>query len=156
MTTNAVPTSRQALVIDEENMTQPDGSVCLIDRTDITIDRQLMRFADATERSSTLLQIDNKKAGDCQWSNQSVILYSDGSYADHCDIHDSATFKGDRFPVTRKVKVGEATVASWSWGEGPYCGAGETRRGIYHSGTDRGIEQYFDQITSIESIYTCS
>ena len=154
MTTIQVSRNEQA--IGDEGQVTADGKACLIKSTDVKTERQPVRLADATERRSVVISIGNETAGDCQWRNQSVTLYSDGSYADHCDIHDSATFKGDRFPVTRKVKVGDNTVARWNWGDGPYCGAGETRHGIYHAGSDRGIEQYFDQISSIESVYTCS
>jgi hypothetical protein len=153
MTTIQVPRDQQTAV--DESGTAVYENACLIESTDVTRERQPVMLENATERRSVVIPIGNAKSGDCQWRNQSVILYSDGSYADHCDIHDSATFKGDRFPVTRKVKAGNNTVARWNWGDGPYCGAGETRHGIYHSGSDRGIEQFFDQITSIESVYVC-
>ena len=153
MTTIQVPRNQQP-VGDESGIAVYENA-CLIESTDVTTERQPVMLANAIERRSVVIPIGNARKGDCQWRNQSVILYSDGSYADHCDIHDSATFKGDRFPVTRKVKVGNNTIARWNWGDGPYCGAGETRHGIYHSGSDRAIEQFFDQITSIESVYVC-
>ncbi len=152
---NTIQATHTEQAMGDESPTTADGNACLVVSTDVTAERQLVGLEDATERRSVVISIGTERHGDCQWRNQSVVLYSDGSYADHCDIHDSATFKGDRFPVTRKVKVGGDTVARWNWGEGPYCGAGETRHGIYHSGSDRGIEQYFDQITSIESVYRC-
>jgi hypothetical protein len=128
---------------------------CLSVTTDIPVYSKPEGFNDVSTLASRPFTVEPMEHGDCQWGTSSIVLYSDGSYTDIVEIHDTGTWKGDRFIVTRNVKVGEVTVATWNWGEGPYCSNGDSRN-IAFQGSHIGIAANFYAITCIQSDCRCS
>lgn len=128
---------------------------CLSVTTEIPAYSRPEGFNDVSTLATRAFTQDPVETGDCQWGTSSIVLYSDGRYTDIVGIHDTGRWKGDRFRVTRNVKVGEVTVATWNWGDGPYCSNGDSRN-IEFQGSHSGIAAYFNAITCIQSDYGCS
>ena len=93
-----------------------------------------------------------RKSGDCEIRQQTVTIFSDGTYEHRATIHNNGVILGDTMVVKIEFYDHNTFVADFGWTE--HLNAGETKP-FSTNGREINIKTFWTQITSADCKVFC-